>query len=277
MLEPDIFAAGSHPLKSAAARAGHRVVQWNDEWWNTPQLPTYESPVVFHGSLGNAARVAELATWRPGAFCNTAGFHCSAWYPRAAPWLVHQLHVLSTVSEFAGNPLGVAGHLAPRDGPGNPSGLAGHLAGSEGNIFVRPDSPLKPFSGRVVSVQRFTPSAVDYGFYFDDLALPIVLTPTVSLGDEYRFVVVQRSVVTGCRYQAQGRKAAGTDVPPAVASLAEQIAHAFDAPDPVYVLDLVDTADGPRLLEINPFSGADLYDCDLFAVVDSVAAIAQSS
>jgi hypothetical protein len=38
----------------------------------------------------------------------------------------------------------------------------------------------------------------------------------------------------------------------------------------VFVLDLVETSAGVRLLELNPFSGADLYDCDRDRLVAAI-------
>ena len=40
--------------------------------------------------------------------------------------------------------------------------------GDPSRIFVRPDSPLKPFSGRVLDRDSISLAALDHGFYFDD-------------------------------------------------------------------------------------------------------------
>ena len=45
------------------------------------------------------------------------------------------------------------------------------------------------------------------------------------------------------------------------------------APEPVYVLDTCEVDREPRLLELNPFSGADLYACDTDAVVGAIDAL----
>jgi len=47
--------------------------------------------------------------------------------------------------------------------------------------------------------------------------------------------------------------------------------------DPVYVLDVCETAAGLRLLELNPFSGADLYACTGSDVVREVATVARGA
>ena len=42
------------------------------------------------------------------------------------------------------------------------------------------------------------------------------------------------------------------------------------APDPIFVVDVCATDDGPRLLELNSFSCSDLYGCDFEPIVDAV-------
>ena len=214
LLEPDVFDAGTHPLRAAAVDAGHRVKLWDDEWWNTDRFPSLDGPVVFHGSLGNAARIAKLGRWTPGAYCNAEGFRCSAWYSAAGEWLVHEEYASTTVAALVERPGEVARHLVDADG----------------KVFVRPDSPLKPFSGRVVSLEGLKPADLDHGFYYDDLELPVVVTKTQSLGAEYRFVIARKAVVTGCRYEADGRSAAGTEVPQEVSDLAGVIATTLRLP-----------------------------------------------
>ena len=254
ILEHNVFLAAGHPLTSAVARAGHRAIAWDDDRVSFQKLPPEtEEPTMFHGSLEIADKIAKLKRWRPGAYCNTAGFMCSAWYPRLDLWLLNLTHVFTTVRKFVESP----------------ETIQAHFGGSE--VFVRPDSPLKPFSGRVVSLKDVTPAHLDLGFYYDDLDLPIVVAPPQpGLGMEWRFVVAKGETVASSAYVAEGRTAQEGDAPADAVRLANEIAGSFDAPDPVYMLDVIETPNGVRLLEINPFSGADLYRLDPGTVVDAV-------
>ena len=144
--------------------------------------------------------------------------------------------------------------------------------GVQGSVFVRPDSPLKPFSGRVLSADNITLPALDHGFYFEDEQLPVVIAPARAIGAEWRFVVVNGEVVTGSGHIAEGRRA-GEDAADSPAwRLAAEIAREMPLPEPVVVLGICEVDGALRLLELNPFSGADLYDCDLTAVVSAVGA-----
>lgn len=255
LLEPDVFAVDDHPLRQAALAEGHVCRSWRDDWWTTQEFPALEGPVVFHGSLGNAARVRALGRWQPGAYCDSSAFHGSAWYAQARDWLVHREFILTSVRELIADPLAVAGSLAD----------------SEGKVFVRPDSPLKPFSGRVVPLAGLTAAQLDHGFYYDDLDLAIVIAPVVRIASEWRFVVCEGQVVSGCRYEAEQRRAIGDALAPEPLAFARLLASRLVPPDPVYVLDLAEVDGELRLLELNPFSGADPYACAPQAIVRAVA------
>lgn len=239
----DVFAGDTLP--EAAARAGHTVVPFGDD---DAERPLHPRPgiVLFRGSLELADRIARTSPWTPGAFCDTAALACSCWYPRALPWLAQRDVTFTTVRALCDAP-------------------------PDADRFVRPDSPLKPFSGRVVRAGSFTPASLDHGFYYDDLDLPVVTSAVRALGEEARFVVVDRVVVAGSRYVADGRQSSPEPTGSAFWSTASRIAAALAAPESVYVLDLVETPTGIELLELNPFSGADLYGCDRDVVVTAIA------
>ena len=99
VLQRDVFANGDC-IRSAASEAGHRVVEWSDEWWASSRWPLLDAPVLFHGSLGNAARIPGVVPWKPGVYCDTARFHCSTWYRAVAKWLLHERWEVLPASRF---------------------------------------------------------------------------------------------------------------------------------------------------------------------------------
>lgn len=255
LLERDVFGEGAPPLLEAARRAGHGVTIWRDEWWASGRFPEIDDEqVVFHGSLGNAARIAALGRWTPGAYCDVERLRCSAWYPAAARWRLNDRHVWTSVRELCERSFAIV------------QSLGGDLR----EVFVRPDSPLKPFSGRVVALEGLTPERLDHGFYYEDLDLPIVVAPVTIVHEEWRFVVVRGKVVAKSGYQAMGRRSMSGPVPTEVTVLAETIARELPAPEPAYVLDLGRTDVGLRLVELNPFSGSDLHGCARDTIVEAV-------
>ncbi|MHC4407223.1 MAG: ATP-grasp domain-containing protein, partial [Planctomycetota bacterium] len=142
--------------------------------------------------------------------------------------------------------------------------------GSSSSFFVRPDSPLKPFSGRVLQLDGLSLEALDYGFYFDDENLPIVVTPVATVGIEWRFVVSGQKLIAASSYEASNRSEAESDCSSEVWQFAGEVAENLTPPDPVYVLDVCQCENDLRLLELNPFSGADLYACNRAAIVAAI-------
>ncbi len=215
--------------------------------------------MVFHGSLGNADRVRRELPWRPGSYCATDRFRCSAWYPGAERWLLQRNWRLTTAQALVNDP----------------SRELEFLPGAF-EVFVRPDSPLKPFSGRVVRRDRLTLEALDHGYCYDDATRPVVVAPVRAVGREWRYVVVDGTVVAGSAYASDGR---GTqpDAPTGAAwRFAADVARELAPPEAVYVLDVCEADEAIHLLELNPFSGADLYGCDRGSVVAAVSSWARA-
>lgn len=256
VLESGAFKPAYGAFCHAVHRLGHRRITWDDDWWDGGSLPDLAGdPIIFHGSLGNADRIVRELPWSPGAFCATSQFYCSRWYEKASKWLLHHDWRTTTVAELALAPIEVVGSLA-----------------RDGMVFVRPDSPLKPFSGRVCSVDEITLEALDFGFYYEDKETPVVIAPVRAVGRESRFVIVDGEVIAGSGYVANGRVALdSSDTGPW--TFAGEVARSFEAPERVYVLDICESAGDLHLVEINPFSGADLYACDPERVVVAVSAV----
>lgn len=255
VLEPNIFEETHPSLRRAILDQGHRLIEWSDAWWSDG-IPAFvpDSAVVFHGSLGNAARIAEELSWSPGSFCPVTEFHCSSWYESARQWIVNANWIICPANELVAS----ARHVADR-------------LGANDRLFIRPDSPLKPFSGRVVAISELSLAKLDYGFYYDDETIPVVAAPVREIGKEWRFVVVDRSVVAGSAYEVRTRKAASERVDLSAAAFASTIASHLSPPSAVYTLDVCECDGQFRMLELNPFGGADLYACNPDIIVESVS------
>lgn len=251
--ERGAFRHAEERFRVAVEGRGHEFARWHDEMWTALPPLARGHRVVFMGALANADKLRQLAIWEDGTFCDTEAFRCSSWYPRASSWLLNERWHQTTVQEL------VTTHAVPED-----------IVDASGFAFVRPDSPLKPFAGRVCHIPTLSLAGLDFGFYYDDVDLPIVVAPRKVVFEEWRFVVASERVVAGSGYVADGR--VGKAAPPSdVWKLAEEISSAMKAPEAVYVMDLCATSDGLRLVELNPFSGADPYDCDASSVVEAVS------
>jgi hypothetical protein len=259
ILEAEVFPRSHSAMCEAVIAAECELLMWSDEWLAQSKRPDLEGKaVVFHGSLGNASVIRSGFPWKPGAFCDTARFRCSSWYPQAKSLLLHQRYQILPVNELVADPPAIAASLGAAD-----------------SVFVRPDSPLKPFSGRVVRVDSLSLRALDFGFYFDNETLPVVVAPVRAVSREWRYVIVNGAVIAGSAYEAASRTAV-SDTPHRESwQFAERVAQSIPAPEPAYVLDICESDGRMHVLELNPFSGADLYACDRPAIVNAVSRLAR--
>ncbi len=255
IFEPNIVPELHDRWCRSAEGLGHRVFEWNDVWADS--WPTFDSFTLFHGSLGVASMIKTSAPWRPGAYCDETSFECSRWFPLAEKWLLHRRWLLRTVEEFVSSPDQIFAEF------GNPK-----------SVFVRPDSPLKPFSGRLVPRDAVSLAALDHGFYYDDTSLPIIIAPAKTVEREWRYVVVNDEVVAGSAYAAMTRSAQPDSPAGEPWHFASTVAKSLMLPERVCVLDICAANDRLWLLELNPFSGADLYACNTDAVARAIERVA---
>lgn len=117
--------------------------------------------------------------WTPGALCSTERCACSSWWPQVAGDLVSPSFVFTTAADLVGS--GPPLDFGPR-------------------VSVRPDSPLKPFSGRVLGRDEVIVRALDHGFDHGDEQLPVVVAPAVTVSDE---MALRRRRRVGRRRQRQ--------------------------------------------------------------------------
>lgn len=142
-------------------------------------------------------------------------------------------------------------------------------------LFIRPNSGLKTFAG-----QRVT--AADFDDHVSTLeqtsgVMPDTLILVSKLHDiqgEFRFVIADGKVVTGSEYRWDGKLDIRRDWPEECEALARQVAEHEWQVDIAYTCDVALTPDGPRIVELNGFSCAGMYACDLEKVVDAVSAAA---
>jgi hypothetical protein len=216
------------------------------------------SCVVCHGDIEFVTRVGREKLWTPGVFATLGRFHCSHYYTRFGRWLLNGTYVMLPFGELRRR-----------------KEFLFDVLGRDGRIFVRPDSPMKLFTGQTAGFDTFEADVEFMGFYeFPEESL-VVVSPPRTVTAEWRFVVAGARVVAGSLYKLDGRLEIQPAADAAALALAEEIAGRGYEPDPVWILDVGRTAEGGyALLEIGGFSFSDLYATDKDAVVAAVSAAA---
>ena len=254
IIENEAFADGDI-LLPALKELKKDIILWDDNFWNTEEYKSFPDDWIFHGSLGNVAKLEKKFPFHPGLNYSEAFFSYSFTHDTFTKYMLNKEVVFTTISEVLSNPF-ITKQLKTE------------------KLFARPDSPLKEFSGRIIPSENLTPAHFDYGFYHENINLPIVLAPVKLIEKEYRFICVNQQIVTGCEYVADGRKGGRTisskDKEPAW-DFAQKIADDNDSFFiTAYVIDVCLSNGSLYLVEMNPFSGADLYHCDAQVIVESI-------
>lgn len=234
--------------------------RWDDIGCSYNDAFPADACVIAHGDIEFVTRIQREQRWRPGAFCTVENFACSnyaCWY---GEHLLNRDYIMLPFAELT-----------------RCQDFLFDAVGRDGRIFVRPDSPLKLFTGQVATRDTLAADIEFMGFYeFPGNSLVVVSSPKTIL-HEWRFVVANGQVVAGCHYKQGDEFDARPDYDRQAFELAKQIASIDYQPDPVWVMDICQTADRAfHLLEIGGFSFSNLYACHMPDVVAAVSAAARA-
>jgi hypothetical protein len=94
-----------------------------------------------------------------------------------------------------------------------------------------------------------------------------------KIAREWRLIVAAGEVIAGSQYRSDGGTTAGC--PEEGTAFAAKMLRDVDwRPDPMFVMDVCDSEDGLRLLELNSFSCSGHYLADLATVVERASELA---
>jgi hypothetical protein len=269
LIYDDEFDANNKGLPEAIRRQGHEVriinrpdppYDWDDARSAYRKAFPRGACVVTLADIDLVQRIRADGLWTPGAFATVEHFHCSHYYAHFGRYLLNRDYAMLPFAELA-----------------RCAEFLFATFGRDGKIFVRPDSPLKLFTGLVVSRDTLAKDLEFMAFYEFPVESLVVVSSPKTIVNEWRFVVAEGRVVAGSQYKAGSQVVALASNDAAALELASQIAGSGYSPDPVWVLDICQTQDQAyQLLEIGPFSFAGLYGCDQDAVVEAVSRVAES-
>jgi hypothetical protein len=193
--------------------------------------------------------------WRPGGWCDFQNLACSTYYAHFGPYLLNREYTLLPIAEA----VRLADNLFARYASG-------------GRVFVRPDSVDKSFPGTLTDRTSFRDKLS--GTTFDPSAL-VLVARAKKLAREWRLIVANGKVIAGSQYRSADDWERSPHCPDEVlrfaAAMLEDVAW---RPAPVFVMDVCDSEDGLRLLELNSFGCSGHYLADVPTVVEAASALA---
>jgi hypothetical protein len=148
--------------------------------------------------------------------------------------------------------------------------------GIDNCIFIRPNSGAKTFTGQIIKKEELDKDILAFSNYAAkpiDQILSVVYSPK-CIESEYRFVIVDRKVVTGSQYIRNGKTYYSKKYSVESEELAFKIAQEEWQPDISYTLDICKSNGEYYLLEVNSFSCSGLYKCDVEKIVKEISRVA---
>lgn len=142
-----------------------------------------------------------------------------------------------------------------------------------GKLFIRPNSGTKTFAGVVLDLNKdldLDIKTIDENSSVMPETMCLVTT-AVELEGEFRFVIADGKVVAGSEYRWDGKLDVRRDWPQSCWDLAEKVAQHEWQVDIAYTCDVALVNEEARIVELNGFSCAGMYACDLTKVVEAVS------
>jgi hypothetical protein len=142
--------------------------------------------VVFYGSLGFGHKLKKLS-WVPGVHMDSKALKCSSYYPVFGRDLVHHHYVMMPYGDLLNHKEFLFNIFSSNmDLP---------------NLFIRPDSNSKEFTGMICTYDTFSDNVKLAGFYDVEPDLMILVSYEVPIQEEYRFVIVDGIPISGSLYR----------------------------------------------------------------------------
>lgn len=202
-----------------------------------------DGPIMVLGSL-SLARIAKERGWTPGSFLN-GQFHYQHWSKAFSGHLLNENAVINTFDKI--EPIW-------------------------DEFFFRPCEDTKIFNGEVTTKEKFflwrekemnSPYGCDYA---ND---EVMISPLKEIISEYRFFVVDGKVVTYSQYKQDNELYQSNDVPTNIVLFAQQMVDLWQ-PVRAFVIDIANTSEGLKVIEINNFNSAGFYDADVVKIIDAI-------
>jgi len=140
------------------------------------------------------------------------------------------------------------------------------------SVFIKPDSGLKTFTGKVISYDTFDHEINSMNqierVYPETLC---VIASAKQIDGEFRYIIADGEVITKSQYRWDDQLEVRIDTFPQGDELAKYVAELNYQPDAVYVVDIALCNNSAKVIELNAFSSSGLYACDTDKIARAVS------
>lgn len=216
--------------------------------------------VVVYGSLSLTRYIQSQYKWAPIAWLDEESLRCHKYYPfyNQLGFLAQDQYLFLPLCDIKTNIDLIYSNLGSMRNYG------------ASRVFIRPDDNLKTFNGETVSYRMFNYWYNYITQYIDSTTFAVVCPPK-TIYNEWRFVIVQNDdeenfVLTGSHYLGDDDDDKKKYLK--ARSKAQEISkYSYFSYPLVYCIDIAETEDDFKLLEIGSVNTSGLYDCSLDSLV----------
>lgn len=219
------------------------------------QKYTEKDCVIFYGSLQRGRQVYSRTNFIPGVFYTVENYECYKYYGYYGDKLLNNRYVMMGFNDL------------PR--------MMRSLfkMWQVDTLFVRPSNGYKTFPGQLLKINSYIEDyrvlSLCYGGIDKDQL--IVVAPFEEIIQESRYLIIDGDIVTGCVYSINGELIKDLQIMDGASwEFAKSVCDRYK-PDEIFTLDVAKIkTEEYKVLEINSFCCAGLYNMDIDTVVDAV-------
>lgn len=223
---------------------------YNGDINNAPQLEIDPNqPIVICGAT-SLSRISQSKGWYPGTFLNN-NFDYEIWKDGfGSDNILNSDAVVGPVRQLA--------NIHKHD-----------------DVFIRPVHDSKAISGTVMTSAQFDDWQQQISQIDEEEFQPLhkntvmLLSSVKQIYNEFRIFVVDGKVVTASMYKMGDQVIASPDVDQCVIDFAQRMVDIWQ-PAIAFVIDVADTPQGFKIIEINNINSAGFYEADVFKIIDAI-------
>ena len=237
-----------------------KTIPFDDVLSGLTQGDTKDRCVVLYGSINAVKYTQHRTNWVPGVWCDFKKLRCSNYLTELGDFSVHYQYSFLPFIEI----------------PRLKDWIFKTFADEQGRVFFRPDDNAKTFHGELVCKKRFQDWWEQVLIYNPpDNCLTMISKPS-HIFAEYRFIIADKKVVTGCRSHINGEYNPNPTVYNDIKQYAEFIANnIYLHSDSIYIMDVAEIGkEDYRVIEVGSVNCAGLYRCELGKFVEKASEIA---
>lgn len=136
-------------------------------------------------------------------------------------------------------------------------------------FFIKPNEDIKEFTGDVLEFKEYQELYNNILNNELNCNYDVVISSPKNTGIEWRFVIVNGKISSSSMYRNYRRLYQKQDSPNYVKEFVNDVIKIYN-PLPVYVMDIVETDDGLKVVEYNTFNSSGLYSCNVSDIIKDI-------